>query len=420
MKKLLLLSLFLSLVIAGHAQVSQTVNVTAGGGLSAAITAAGGSLSTITNLTVTGTIDASDFVTLRDNMPALTTLDISGATIAAYTGTGGTYTDTSYPANTVPYDAFYNDATGTGKTTLTSITLPNSLTSIGNGAFELCTGLTSIPIPSSVTSIGSYAFNACSGLTSATIPPLVTSIGVWAFAYCTSLTSIPIPSSVTSIGSYAFAYCSGLFTVDANNPNYSSNDGILFDKNQTTLIQFPTSKTGSYAIPSSVTSISDNAFGHCSGLTSITIPSSVTFIGNYVFSGCTGLTSLYANATTPIDLSSSKIVFQSVPTSTCILYVPSNSVTAYANANQWSAFTHIVGFTATAVTTANTPTLKAFSQNGQLIVTGISQGDMLTIYTVQGTTIYSQRADGNQAVVNLPAQGIYIVKAGAQSVKVVN
>jgi hypothetical protein len=203
MKKLLILSLFLSLVFAGHAQVSQTVNVTAGGGLSAAITAAGGSLSTITNLTVTGTIDARDFVTMRDTMPALAVLDISGATIAAYSGTGGTFTDTSYPANTVPEFAFYNSGTRTGKSTLTSITFPGSVTSIGNHAFQLCTGLTSITIPRWVTSIGDYAFQS-SGLTSITFLGSVTSIGTYAFSFCSGLNSIVLPNTVTSLADYIF------------------------------------------------------------------------------------------------------------------------------------------------------------------------------------------------------------------------
>jgi hypothetical protein len=89
-------------------------------------------------------------------------------------------------------------------------TIPNSVTSIGNSAFLLCTGLTSVTIPNSVTSIGDSAFNSCTGLTSVTIPNSVTSIGKSAFNGCTGLTSVTIPNSVTSIGNYAFRGCSGL------------------------------------------------------------------------------------------------------------------------------------------------------------------------------------------------------------------
>ena len=292
MKKILLLSLFLSLVIAGQAQVSQTVNVTAGGGLSAAITAAGGSLNAITNLTVSGTIDARDFVTMRDSMPVLAVVDFGTVTIAAYTGTRGTVdtANITYPENGMPQYAFCTPKNW-GKSSLTTIQLPVSITSIGNYAFY-DSGLTSIIFPASLTSIGNDAFSECFHLTSIVIPSLVTSIEDGAFSYCNGLTSIAIPSSVNSIGHKAFFGCSGFVTVDANNPNYSSKDGVLFNKNQTILIQCPISKTGSYTIPSLVTSIEDGAFSYCSGLTLITIPSSVTSIGDGTFGVCSGLTSV--------------------------------------------------------------------------------------------------------------------------------
>jgi hypothetical protein len=148
------------------------------------------------------------------------------------------------------------------QTTVTSVIFANdnSVTSIGNYAFNGCTGLTSVTIPNSVTSIGNYAFNGCTGLTSVTIPNSVTSIGNNALNGCSSLTSITIPNSVTSISNYAFQNCTSL-----------------------------TSFT--FALTSSVTSIGQYAFRGCSNLTSITIPSSLTSIGNYAFGGF-GLTSI--------------------------------------------------------------------------------------------------------------------------------
>ena len=142
---------------------------------------------------------------------------------------------------------------------LTSVTIPNSVTSIGENAFQYCSGLTSVTIPNSVTSIGEIAFQHCSSLTSVTIPNSVTSIGEQAFQYCSGLTSVTISSSVTTIPNYAFENCTSLTSV---------------------------------TIPNSVTSIGYYAFRDCSGLTSVTIPNSVTSIYDYAFAGCSGLTSV--------------------------------------------------------------------------------------------------------------------------------
>ena len=130
---------------------------------------------------------------------------------------------------------------------------------IGNYAFSNCSGLTSIVIPDSVTSIGYSAFGSCSSLTSVVIPDSVTSIGYSAFGSCSSLTSIEIPDSVTSIGDDTFYGCSSLTSI---------------------------------TIPDSVTSIGDYAFEYCSSLTSVVIPNSVTSIGSYAFHSCSSLKSI--------------------------------------------------------------------------------------------------------------------------------
>ena len=172
-----------------------------------------------------------------------------------------------------------------------NVVIPDSVTSIGDGAFWGYSGLTSVTIPNSVTSIGKDAFKGCSGLTSVTIPNSVTSIGKDAFKGCSGLTSVTIPDSVTSIGDGAFNGCSGLtkFIVDSDNPNYKSVNGLLLSKDGKTLIA---GINGNVVIPQCVTSIGEWAFYNCSGLTSVTIPDSVTSIGECAFYCCDGLTSI--------------------------------------------------------------------------------------------------------------------------------
>ena len=142
---------------------------------------------------------------------------------------------------------------------VTDLVIPDSVTSIGDYAFEGCDSLTSVMIPDSVTSIGDYAFEGCDSLTSVMIPDSVTSIGSSAFYNCSSLTSVVIPDSVTSIGGWAFYNCSSLESV---------------------------------VIPDSVTSIGRGAFRYCSSLTKVIIPDNVTSIGGWAFEGCSKLTSV--------------------------------------------------------------------------------------------------------------------------------
>ncbi len=164
---------------------------------------------------------------------------------------------------------------------LASITIPNSVTSIGEAAFDN-SGLTSITIPNSVTSIEDLTFYNCKGLTSVTISNSVTSIGMYAFGWCSSLTSITIPNSVTSIGSSAFFNCTGLTSV-AIGSGVTSIGNYAFQN---------CSNLTSVTIGSGVTSIGNYAFEYCSSLSSVSISNSVTSIGNYAFHNCSNLTSV--------------------------------------------------------------------------------------------------------------------------------
>ena len=212
---------------------------------------------------------------------------------------------------------------------LTSITIPNSVTSIGRNAFEGCSGLTSLTIPNSITHIGMYVFEGCSGLTSITIPNSVKSIASYAFKDCSKLTSVTIPDSVTSISGNSFLQCSEItkFIVDADNTNYSSVDGVLFNKDATKLITYTAGIEGHYTIPDSVTSIGPYAFQNCSKLTSITIPDSVTSIGANAFYRCSGLASMTFTSQSPPAMTTNSFC----TSTTTEVTSPWNPVTAMAD-----------------------------------------------------------------------------------------
>ncbi|MDE6562583.1 MAG: leucine-rich repeat protein, partial [Muribaculaceae bacterium] len=165
---------------------------------------------------------------------------------------------------------------------LTSINIPDGVTSIGSSAFWGCSALTSISIPDGVTSIGDGAFVDCNSLTSVTIPDGVTSIDFDAFLRCSSLISINIPDGVTSIGSAAFSGCSGLNSINIPDGVTSIGSSAFSECSSLTSIN----------IPDGVTSIEYSTFSGCSSLTSINIPDGVTSIGIIAFSGCSNLTEL--------------------------------------------------------------------------------------------------------------------------------
>ena len=274
----------------------------------------------------------------------------------------------------VTYNATEYSVTSIGKAafaycpSLTSIAIGNSVTSIGDYAFQHCSSLTSInvdannqnytsidgvlynknitnliccpegktsiTIPNSITSIEYDTFSGCSSLISITIPNSVTSIENYAFSSCSSLTSITIPNSVTEIGYGAFQYCSSLtsINVDTNHPRYTSIDGVLYSKDITTLICCPGGKTD-ITIPNSVTFIEESAFYYCKYLTSITIPNSVTSIGRYAFSDCLSLNTITCLGSTPPKASDLGAEAENL-----ILKVPSEAYNDYLQHAYWGQF----------------------------------------------------------------------------------
>jgi hypothetical protein len=187
--------------------------------------------------------------------------------------------------------------------------------------------LTSITIPNSVTSIGDKAFQDCSGLTSVTIGNSVTSIGKSAFSGCTGLTSISIPGSVTSIEKDAFAYCTNLKYITLSSPSIekycqSSINDALYDlefKYQPRKLVIAGKEVTDLVIPEGVTKINGDAFWNCDGLRSVTLPNSLTSIGANAFSACDNLTSIYITKSFPKE--TLKIFKEYLPKQTKIIRI---------------------------------------------------------------------------------------------------
>ena len=303
---------------------------------------------------------------------------------------------------------------------LTELTIPNSVTSIGTNPFSACWSLEKIIVESgnpnydsrencnaiietnsneliagckntiilnSVTSIGNSAFNQCYRLTELTIPNSVTSIGNTAFYYCFGLTKVTIPNSVTSIGNDAFDGCDGLTEL---------------------------------TIPNSVTSIGKYAFYYCSGLTELTIGNSVTSIGDNAFQNCTALTTLYSLNTTPPSVAST-YAFDTNHYTNVDLFVPEEALAAYQTAEVWKDFKKLQGFEYSPVKGVSANAEQIQSANGQITVMGLTDGTTVAVYDLSGQQVGQATSKGGQVSIStgMTAGAAAIVKVGDKSVKTV-
>ncbi len=409
-------------------------------------------------------------------------------------------------------DSLFRNCSG-----LTDIAIPNTIQTIGEGAFLNCTGLKSIGIPSAVTSIGRSAFHGCSGLAEINIPKSVSSVGDMAFigcgclkkievdadnaSYtsadgvlfnkgktcliscpmghegvysvpngvtdvhddafhgCAGLVSIDVPQSVARIGKDAFYDCAGLAKIDvhADNANYSSADGVLFDKNKSMLICCPAKKSGDYsisntvdtigimafrgcaeltsvsipntvkiigrsvfencsgltsvAIPNTVSSIGVNAFYGCTSLTSIAIPGSMRSIDYYAFGGCTGLESITCTGESPASFD----VATSFETYGIPVYIPVGTFDSYY-ASDWWYFNLVESDKLTAIDDEQADRLVIYSVANTMIVENADAE--ISVYDVVGRCVANSRAESFHIEMALPKHGVYIVKVGDVSKKV--
>jgi len=403
MKKLLgivlMLALFMSIVpMQAFAETSGDYTYTLDSGNNATIT---GYTGTGGSITIPGTLDGHTVTVIGKNaftscvtlksviIPNSVTSIGDGA--ADWTGGGAFAQCTNLTSVTLPTNLTYIGSYAfQGCTSLKSITIPSSVTEIGDEAFNNCAAFTSLTLPNGIIKIGAYSFDYCNHIVSLTLPGSLTTIGDNAFQGCESLTSVTIPSSVTllDVGS-PFAHCYKLtaINVDSKNPNYMSDAGILFNKDKTTLMQYPPSKAGtSYTIPSTVTTmnnscfmyckqlksitipntvtkISDSEFLWCSALTSLVIPSGVTYIDNFAFNDCTSLTSI---TIPPSETSTGESLFRYCPKSMKIYGVAGSDAQNLAKVN---------GFTFVAIKTpaqTEPKTLVAVPSATKIVVNGVN------------------------------------------------
>lgn len=332
---------------------------------------AGADITNITNLTLTGSIDQRDFVTMRDLMPQLVRIDMSGVSIASY--------GSNYPINSIPEYAFDSSRkpggqSGDKNSILTTVILPANLTSIGKYSFCGCNMLTNITLPTTLTSLGESAFENCDSFTDMTIPSNITTIEDGLFYSCDMLAKISIPEGVTSIGLEAFSYCPALNNI---------------------------------TLPSSLITIGSKAFFECNDLTAIKIPASVTTIANEAFTNCTSLLEIINLSTNPQAITTT--TFDGVDFANCKLLVPSNSVDLY-KATNWNDFKNININPTTGIKGESLSSTKIVVSNGTILIDSQNKICRAELVNFRGAIIHQIATNSNSLSIPMKGEKMTILK----------
>lgn len=411
MKKFLLFTAFLSCFALGHAQ-TKTVAVETAGTLSTLLTA--DEAATLTDLTVTGSINKADLDTLN-GMPALATLDLSGANIVA--STDG---EVSYAENTIP------DGTFKSNKSLKKVVFPNSLVTIGDEAFYMaeletldlsnCTELKEIlayAFGSIQETLTTVSFNGCAKLES---------IGDYAFTNDKAIASVDFTgcSALTTVGNRAFLNLNSALT------SLDLSDCTAMEKigdNSFRGIKMVTSLT----LPEGAKVIGENAFYQCNAVETITIPASVDSIAPYAFYQpkalktvvCLGTDTKAAERAFTSSLSSSKPAEENYNDKGYTLVVPKGCADTYRTGIEWAKFPVINESTSAIESVESNSTTAVYATADAIVVEGAAAGTPVTVIALSGAQVKSAVADGSALSLTLDMKGIFLVKVGNEVFKVV-